>query len=59
MTDRSDAIISYEGRPTSTVEEIMKQVVATGTQGNCNDHNVDIVLWLYDSEDLREELLSD
>ena len=35
----------------------MKRVVSTGTQGNYNNHNIDLIICLYDSENLREELL--
>ena len=33
--------------------------MAIGTQGNENNQNVYIILWIYDSEELREELWRD
>ena len=52
-------LIAYEGRPTAEVEAILNQVVAKGTQGNYINHNMDLILWIYDKEDWREELLKD
>ena len=55
----SQAIVAYEGRPTAVVESILIQVVSSGTQGNYDYHNVDLVLWMYDRKEWREELLRD
>ena len=55
----SQAISAYEGRPTSVVESILSQVVSSVTQGNCTNHNVDLILWIYKREEWREELLRD
>ena len=33
--------------------------MAIGTQGNENNQNIYIILWIYDSEELREELWRD
>ena len=36
----SQAIVAYEGRLTAVVESILSQFVLSGTQGNCDNHNV-------------------
>ena len=53
----SQDIVAYEGRPTSVVESILSQVVSSGTQVNYANHNVDLILWIYEREEWREELL--
>ena len=55
----SQAIVTYEGRPTAVDEFILSQFVLSGTQGNYANHNFDLVLWMYQREELREELLRD
>ena len=55
----SQAIVSYEGRPTAVVESILNQVVSSVTQDNYAYHNVDLFLWIYEGEEWREELLID
>ena len=55
----SQAIVAYEGRPTAIVESILSQVVSSGTQGNYANHNIDLVLCMYEGEEWREELLGD
>ena len=55
----SQAILAYEGRRTAVVESILSQVVSSVTQGNYAYHNVDLVLWIYEREEWREELLRD
>ena len=55
----SQAIIAYEGLRTDAVEYILSQVVSSGTQVNYDYHNVDLVLWMYDRKEWREELLRD
>ena len=37
----------------------MKLFMATGTQSNYNNHNIDTFPWLYGLEDLRGGLLRD
>ena len=53
----SQAIVTYEGRPNDVVESILRQVVSSGTQGNYANHNVDLVLWMYEREEWKEELM--
>ena len=53
----SQAILAYEGRRTAVVESILSQVVSSVTQGNYAYHNVDLVLWIYEREEWREELM--
>ena len=55
----SQAIVAYEGRLTAIVESILSQVVSSGTQGNYANHNIHIILWIYEREEWREELLRD
>ena len=55
----SQAIFAYEGRPTAVVESILSQVVSSGTQGNYDNHNVDLILCVCEREERREELLRD
>ena len=55
----SQAIFAYEGRLNAVVESILSQVVSSGTQGNDANHNVDLILCIYEREEWREELLRD
>ena len=49
--------IDYEIRHDAVVESILIKVVSIGTQGNYANHNVDLIIWIYDREEWREELL--
>ena len=53
----SQAIIAYEGHLTAAVESILSQVVSSGTQCNYTNHNSDLILWIYNKEEWREQLL--
>ena len=55
----SQSIVAYEGRSTAVVESILIQVVSSGNQGNYDYHNVEIVVWIYERGEWREELLRD
>ena len=55
----STALIAYQGRPTAEVEAILNQVVSSGTKVNYAQHNMDLILWIYESDQWREELLKD
>ena len=55
----SQAIVAYEGRPTTVVESVLSQVVSSGTQCNYAYNNVEIFLWVYKREEWMEELLRD
>lgn len=46
-----------KGRPTA--EAILDHVVSSGTQDNYANHNVDLTLWIFENDDLREEMLTD
>ena len=59
MSQASNAIISYEGRPTAVVEATLNQVVYLGTQANYANHNADLILWIYEKGEWREALLRD
>ena len=54
------ALIAYECRPTAAVEAaILNQVASSGTQGNYTNHDMDLILWIYESDEWNEELLKD
>ena len=53
----SQSIVAYEVHPTAVVDSILSQVVSSGTQGNYDYHNADLVLCIYEMEEWREELL--
>ena len=55
----SQAIVAYKDRPDAVVESILSQGVSSGTQVNYAYHNVDLINWIYDREEWREELLRD
>ena len=59
LSQESNAIIAYEGRPTAVVEAILSQVVSSGTQTNYSNHNSDLILWIYKKDEWRESLLGD
>ena len=50
MLFKINIIIAYESLPTYDFEKIMKLVLETGIEGNHNNRNIVIVLWMYDSE---------
>ena len=53
------AIVAYEGRPAAVVDSVLIKVASSGTQGNYAYHNFDLVLWVYEMEEWREEFLRD
>ena len=55
----SQAIFAYEGHLTAVVVSMLSQFMSSVTQGNYAYHNVDLVLWVYDREEWREELMRD
>ena len=55
----SQSIFAYEGLPTAVVESVLSQVVSSGTQGNYANHNIGLILCIYEREEWREELLRD
>ena len=52
-------IIPYQGRPTHAVEQIMKRVVAVNSNTSYRNNNIILILWLYDNEEYREDVLRD
>ena len=58
MTD-STALVPYQGRPTDVVQSIMKQVVADRSRHKYINENILMMIWLFDSELLREAVLFD
>lgn len=55
----SNAIIAYDNGPTDHVRGIMKAAVAENTADKYLGYNSLFLIWLYDKEELREELLLD
>ena len=53
------AIVAVEDGPSDYVRNIMRQRIAPKTRSNYIGNNVIFLLWLYDQENLREELLHD
>ena len=52
-------IVSFQGRPTGIVQNIMDQMVAENSKIAYRNSNTLFILWLYNKEDLREEVLQD
>ena len=59
LCQASNSIIAYEGRRTEFVKAILSQVVSSGTRTNYANHNVDLLLWIYEKDEWREALLRD
>ena len=59
LSQASNVIIAYEGRPTSVVDSILSQVVSSGTRTNYANHNADLILWIYKNYGWREWLFRD
>ena len=57
--NNTQAIIPYQGRPTEAVEQIMRRVVSHNSSVSYRNNNIIFLLWLYDNEETREELLQD
>ena len=55
----SNAIIAFEDQPTQQVAAILKNVIADRTEKAYATHNTTLLLWLYDDETLRENILKD
>ena len=59
LSQSSNAIIAYEGRPTEVFEAILIQLVSSGMHTNYANHDADLILWVYDKDEWREALLRD
>ena len=57
LSQASNAVVAYEGRPTAVVESILNQSVSSGTQENYANHNVDLIIWLYKKDEWRVALI--
>ena len=57
LSQESNAIIAYEGRLKEVVEAILNQVVSIGMQANYENHNADLILWIYEKDKWSEALL--
>ena len=55
----TNSLVAYEGLPSNEVRSIMRRVVAKNSTEKYNLENVKLLLWLYNAEDLREEVLRD
>ena len=55
----SNAIIPFQGRPTTVVQDIMKQIVAKTSREKYDNNNINLMIWLYDSDTKNEALLYD
>lgn len=55
----STALIPYDGNPTPEVQKIMQQIVADKSKAKYVNENVNLMLWLFDSDNLREETIYD
>ena len=53
------SIVAYECRPTNAVEKIMSLVVADNSSICYRNNNIIFILWIYNNEERREELLHD
>jgi hypothetical protein len=53
------AIIAYQGRLSQAVEAIMNRVVADNSIVTYRNNNIILILWLYDHENYREDVLRD
>ena len=54
-TNNNNAIVAYEGRPTNSVEHLIKRVVASKSESKYKNDNTTFTLLLYENQDLREE----
>jgi hypothetical protein len=59
ITNNNGAIVAFNGRPTNAVEQIMRRVVSHSSEAGYANQNTTLILWLYDNDELREELLHD
>ena len=59
MAEQSAAIVQYQGHPSNAVEQIMKQAVAENSNTLYRNNNILLMMWIYDNEELREEVLQD
>ena len=57
--NNQQAIIQYQGHLTTVVEQIMRKVVANKSRILYHNNNIILILWLYDNEEHREEVLCD
>ena len=55
----STAIIAYEDKPTQEVAKILRNIVTERTEKGYATNNAALILWLYDDESMRENLLKD
>ena len=58
LSQASNTIIAYEGRLKAFTKAILSQVVSSDMQTNYENHNADLILWIYERNEWREALLS-
>ena len=59
LSQATNSLVAYEGLPSNEVCSIMRHIVAKNSTEKYNLKNVKLLLWLYNEEDLREEVLWD
>ena len=57
--NHNNAIVSYQGRPTNVVKQIMKRIFVSKSELKYKNDNRTFILWLYKNQDLIEEFLQD
>ena len=55
----SKAIFAVDSGPINLIQDIMKYIIAPKTRSNYIVNNMKFLLWLYDDDILREEILHD
>ena len=55
----SQAIVAYAGFLTALFDSVSSQVVPSGTKCNYTNHDVNLIICIYEREECREELLID
>ena len=58
-TGNSQAIVAVDTGPTDYVRDIMRQIIAPKIRSNYILNNVKFLLWIYDDDRLREDILKD
>ena len=59
LSQASNAFITYKGRLKVVVEVILNQAVFIGMQTKYENHNADLILWIYKKDEWSEALLRD
>eukprot|EP00957_Ditylum_brightwellii_P167882 12779614-Ditylum_brightwellii.AAC.1 len=57
--DNMTSLVTYQGRATTAVQDIMKCVVADNSMQKYTNENITLILWIYNNDSLRKYLLHD